>query len=198
MAAIVLASASAARLDMLRRAGVPVISDPAAVDEAAVKDSLRAGGAQAADVAETLAELKATQVSRRHRDAIVIGADQMLDCNGVWFDKPPDRDHARAQLVSLRGREHTLISAAVGVRDGTRLWHSTDRAHLTMRRFGDGFLDSYLETAGDAVLGSVGGYQLEGLGAQLFSQVRGDFFTVLGLPLLPLLDWLRAQRVLPN
>ena len=198
MAAIVLASASSARLAMLRQAGVPVDADPAAVDEAAVKESLRADGAGPDEVAVLLAEMKATQISRRHPASLVIGADQMLDCNGVWFDKPPDRDHARAQLVSLRGREHTLITAAVGVRDGARLWHHTDRARLTMRPFSDDFLERYLDTAGDAVLQSVGAYQLEGPGAQLFARIEGDFFTILGLPLLPLLDWLRAQRILPT
>lgn len=196
MPKIVLASGSATRARMLRNAGVELITDPPSVDETDVKDALRADGAAAADVAETLAELKAMSVSRRHPGALVIGADQILQCGEVWFDKPADADHARAQLMALRGRTHVLISATVGVRDATRLWHHTDQARLTMRRFSDGFLDSYLAASGPAILESVGAYRLEGLGAQLFSRVDGDFFTVLGLPLLPLLDWLRAQEVL--
>lgn len=196
MPGIVLASGSATRADMLRRAGVDLVVDVPAVDEAEVKSALKADGATAADVAETLAELKATRVSRRHPGALVIGADQLLQCGDVWFDKPADSDHARAQLFALRGKSHVLISSAVGVRDGARLWHHTDQARLTMRNFSDSFLETYLEAAGPGVTGSVGAYHLEGLGAQLFRNVEGDFFTILGLPLLPLLDWLRAQGVL--
>ncbi len=198
MEGIVLASGSATRAAMLRDAGVAVTTDPPAIDEGEVKAALKADGATAGDVAETLAELKAMRVSRSHPGALVIGADQMLQCGDVWFEKPPDADHARAQLAALRGKTHMLISSAVGVRDGARLWHHTDRARLSMRDFSDAFLDSYVETCGTDVLGSVGAYRLEGLGAQLFNTVEGDFFTVLGLPLLPLLDWLRAQRVLPT
>lgn len=198
MPQIVLASSSATRIAMLRRAGVDLIADRPAVDEAGIKESLRADGASAGDVAETLAELKAMRVSRGHPGALVIGADQMLECGAVWFDKPADADHARAQLTTLRGKTHTLVSSAVGVRDGVRLWHHTDRATLTMRLFSDEFLDGYLATVGPSVLESVGGYQLEGIGVQLFARVEGDWFTVLGLPLLPMLDWLRAQQALPR
>lgn len=183
---------------MLRSAGVAVTTDAPVIDETEVKSALKADGAAAADVAETLAELKAMQVSRRHPGGLVIGADQMLQCGDVWFDKPPDRDHARAQLVSLRGKTHELISSAVGVRDGSRLWHHTDKAWLTMRAFSDAFLQSYLTGSGTDILGSVGAYRLEGAGVQLFSRVEGDFFTVLGLPLLPLLEWLRAQGILKS
>lgn len=195
---IVLASGSPTRAAMLQNAGLSVTVDPPAVDESEVKSALKADGAAAGDVAETLAELKATRVSRKHPGALVVGADQMLQCGDVWFDKPPDRNHARAQLVALRGRTHMLVSSAVGVRDGARLWHHTDQAHLTMRPFSDGFLDAYLDQCDTDVLGSVGAYRLEGAGAQLFHKVEGDYFTVLGLPLLPLLEWLRAQGILDS
>jgi septum formation protein len=124
---------------------------------------------------------------------LVIGADQMLDCKGVWFDKPADRRQARAQLVALRGRTHVLSSAACVYRDGQRLWHAVQQARLTMRPFSDEFLDEYLSAVGDDVTGSVGAYRLEGLGSHLFARVEGDWFTILGLPLLPLLDFLRGQ-----
>lgn len=191
---IVLASGSATRRTMLENAGVPFVADTAPVDEAAVKQSMRLETDNAARVAEVLAELKAVRVSARHPGAIVIGADQMLECNRKWFDKPADQAAARAQLLALRDRSHRLVSSVVAVRDGQKLWHHTDSARLTMRRFSDAFLDQYLERAGDAVLSSVGAYQLEGLGAQLFMMVEGDHFTILGLPLLPLLDFLRENE----
>ena len=194
-AELILASASASRAAVLRQAGLALSQIPAGVDEDEVKRSLGAEGADAAHVATTLADLKAQQVSRRHPDAFVIGADQMLECNGVWFDKPPDLDHARAHLVSLRGRTHELVTAAVVVRGGARLWQHVDRARLTMRPFSDAFIDEYLAAVGAEVCGTVGAYRLEGHGAQLFSRVQGDFFTILGLPLLPLLDFLRGHGI---
>ena len=195
---LILASASASRAAVLRQAGLVLEQIPAGVDEEEVKHSLRAEGADAGHVAATLADLKAQQVSRRYPDAFVVGADQMLECNGVWFDKPPDLDHARAHLVSLRGRTHELITAAVVVRGGARLWQHVDRAQLTMRPFSDDFIDGYLRAAGAEVCGTVGAYRLEGHGAQLFSRVQGDFFTILGLPLLPLLDFLRGHGIVPE
>jgi len=195
-AGVVLASASAPRRAMLENAGVAVTADPASVDEDEVKRAFKADGAGADDCAEALAEMKARRVAARHPDRLVIGADQMLVCGDVWFDKPPDRDHARAQLLALRGRTHELIASCVAFAGGARVWHHTDRARLTVRAFSDGFLDAYLDRVGDAALASVGGYQLEGLGAQLFSRVEGDYFTVLGLPLLPLLGYLRTRGVL--
>ncbi|MFC5358430.1 Maf family protein [Azospirillum himalayense] len=181
---------------MLERAGVRVTLAPAAVDEEEIKLAARAEGAPVEDVAEALAELKAQRVTRKHPGALVIGADQMLECEGRWFDKPADRDAARVQLQDLRGKTHRLVSCAVVIRDGERLWHHVDRARLTMRPFSDAFLESYLNAAGDDVLGSVGAYHLEGLGAQLFHRVDGDFFTILGLPLLPLLGFLRVHGVI--
>ncbi|NUB07417.1 Maf-like protein [Azospirillum sp. Vi22] len=194
--AVVLASGSRTRAEMLERAGVRVALAPAAVDEEEIKLAARAEGAPVEDVAEALAELKAQRVTRKHPGALVIGADQMLECEGRWFDKPADRDAARAQLQDLRGKTHRLVSCAVVIRDGERLWHHVDRARLSMRPFSDAFLDSYLNAAGDDVLGSVGAYHLEGLGAQLFHRVDGDFFTILGLPLLPLLGFLRVHGVI--
>lgn len=190
---IILASASRARRAMLESAGVSLTVDVAAVDEDAMKQAMRVETNSPGRVAETLAELKAVRVSARHPGALVIGADQMLDQDGLWFDKPKTTEEARAQLMSLRHRTHRLTSAVVAVRDGRRVWYHTDQALLTMRNFSDSFLDHYLETVGDAVRSSVGAYQLEGLGAQLFLSAEGDFFTILGLPLLPLLDFLREN-----
>lgn len=196
MTPVVLASGSRTRAEMLERAGVRVALAPAAVDEEEIKLSARAQGVGVDEVAEALAELKAQRVTRKHPGALVIGADQMLECDGQWFDKPTGRDAAREQLKALRGKTHRLVSCAVVVRDGERLWHQVDRARLTMRPFSDAFLESYLDAAGDNVLHSVGAYQLEGLGAQLFHRVDGDFFTILGLPLLPLLGFLRVHGVI--
>jgi septum formation protein len=192
-AALVLASGSETRARLLRAAGVPVIVDSPGVDEAEVKLSLRAAGAPPGALTETLAEMKAQRVSRRHPGRIVIGADQVLACEGAWFDKPETLDAAAAQLRRLRGKRHELVSSVVALRDGTRLWHVTDTARLTMRAFGETFLETYLAQAGPAILDSVGAYRLEGPGAQLFSRIEGDYFTILGLPLLPLLDFLRLQ-----
>lgn len=194
----ILASGSATRRAMLAAAGIPVDIDAPSVDETELKLSLRAEGANAAQVAEALAELKAMRIAPRHPGAIVIGADQMLECEGRWFDKPVDRSAARIQLQALRGRAHTLISTAVAIRDGMRLWHGTDRARLVMRPFSDAFLEAYLDRVGEAAYGSVGGYQVEGPGVQLFSAIEGNHFTILGMPLLPLLAFLREQGVVPS
>jgi septum formation protein len=193
MSELVLASGSAIRADLLRRAGVDFAVETAAVDEAAIKQSFHAERLPAADCAVALAEAKASRVSRRHPGALVIGADQMLVCDGAWYDKPRDRAAARDELRSLRGKRHELVGAVCVVRDGERLWHVVERSVLTMRRFSDSFLDAYLDAAGNTVLASVGAYQLEGLGVQLFERVEGDFFAILGLPLLPLLAFLRGH-----
>lgn len=187
---VVLASASESRGALLRNAGVAVERDPANLDEASVKDAIRAQDGTAAEVAETLAELKAQRVSQRHAGALVIGADQMLQCGGIWFDKPVDLDHARGHLIALRGKTHELLSAVCVVRDGECLWRHLESAQLTMRPFSDAFLDEYLSQTGDSVCSSVGAYRLEDRGAQLFSRIDGDYFTILGLPLLPLLGFL--------
>lgn len=197
---LVLASGSATRARLLREAGVTIEIVTPAVDEDEVKASYKAEGAGVEDTALALAELKAASVARRlptEGGVFVLGADQMLDCGGHWFDKPLDRAAARAQLLALRGHKHHLVSAAILFRNGQRIWQQIDRAELTMRDFSESFLDHYLDTVGDAVFTSVGGYHLEGLGAQLFSRVRGDFFTILGLPLLPVLAILREHGMVP-
>lgn len=195
---VVLASASPSRRMLLARAGVAVVTDVAHVDEAEMKASLRADGATAAQAAETLAELKAQHVTRRHRGALVIGADQILDCDGEWFDKPADRAQAAAHLRALSGRRHVLATSVCVVRDGTLLWHHTAAAGLEMRALDEAFIERYLTTAGDAVLASVGAYQIEGLGVHLFARIDGEFFTILGLPLLPLLAFLREHGAVPQ
>jgi septum formation protein len=195
-APLILASASTARAQMLRAAGVEIEIVPARVDEGELKLSLKQQNADPETAAIALAELKALQVSRGRPGRLVLGADQMLDCDGAWFDKPESRAAARDQLLALRGKTHRLTSAAVLARDGRRIWHHAAAARLTMRAFTEAFLDRYLDEAGDAVLSAVGAYQLEGLGAQMFKQIDGDFFTILGLPLLAVLDMLREQNML--
>ncbi|MEO0034338.1 MAG: hypothetical protein RLZZ501_361 [Pseudomonadota bacterium] len=190
---IVLASASRARQAMLAAAGVTVTIDPPRIDEGRIQQAMRQGHAGAAAIAATLAGLKAAEVSARHPGALVIGADQTLDCDGAGFDKPRDRAEAREQLLVLRGRQHRLVSAVALLRDGHPRWTHRAEALLTMRDFSESFLDAYLDQAGTAPLASVGAYQLEGLGAQLFTGIEGDFFTILGLPLLPLLEVLREE-----
>ena len=192
---LILASASKSRANLLRAAGVAVEIIPAHTDEDSIKVSLKAEDATAAQCAETLAELKAIQVSQRHDHALVIGADQMLECDGAWFDKPTDMAGARDHLVAMRGKTHALPTAVAVALNGARIWHHVAVPRLTMRPFSDTFIDGYLELAGPAVLTSVGAYQLEGPGAQLFSRIDGDFFTILGLPLLELLAFLRENEV---
>jgi septum formation protein len=181
---------------MLRAAGVQIAVDVPSVDEGSVLESFAAEGARARDAADALAELKSLQVSPRHAGKLVVGADQILSMDGRYFSKPASQHEARLQLRELRGRTHQLSSAAVVTLDGSAIWRAVGEANLTMRTFSDVFIDDYLEQAGPNVLTSVGAYQVESLGAQLFSRMDGDHFTILGLPLLPLLDMLRTQGVL--
>lgn len=192
---LILASASQSRNRMLTAAGIEFTAQPAYIDEDAVKQSLSSEGAEAIDVAETLAELKAVKVSLSHPKDLVIGADSILDLEGIWFDKPSDLDHVRAHLMTLRGKTHCLATAAVVALGGKRIWHYRDKSNMTMRTFSDAFLDRYVTLVGEDILSSVGAYHLEGQGAQLFSKVDGDFFSILGLPLLPLLSFLREHNV---
>lgn len=171
----------------------------AAVDERAVRQALAAEGVATADAATALADLKARRaVPLVAADAIVLGCDQMLEVEGEWLEKPGDRSDARDQLQRLRGRSHILASAVVAYRGGARVWHHVGQARLRMRPFSDAFLEDYLDRASGELLASVGAYQLEALGAQLMAEVEGDQFTVMGLPLLPLLAFLREQGVLPT
>jgi septum formation protein len=192
---LILASASTVRAELLRNAGLAISVEPAAIDEAELKSAFWAERRTAADCASALAEAKAMRVARRHPGSLVIGADQLLVCDGAWFDKPDDRAAARAQLLALRGKPHDLVSAVCIVRDGKLLWHFVDRSTLAMRNFSETFLEQYLDAAGADILGSVGAYRLEGVGVQLFARVEGGHFAILGLPLLPLLDVLREHGI---
>jgi septum formation protein len=193
---IVLASKSAPRAAILSNAGVAFEVVSAGVDETALKARWLAEGAAPREIAGHLAEAKACRVSAREPDAIVIGADQTLELDGVLIDKAEDMGEARERLVSLRGRVHRLHAAVAAARDGAVVWRVSESPALTMRDFSDSFLDGYLERGGAALLGSVGCYLLEGEGAQLFERIDGDYFAVLGLPLLPLLDFLRREGAL--
>jgi septum formation protein len=194
-AGVVLASKSAARRAVLEGAGVPFEVAVAGVDEDAVKASLLADGATPRDIADALAELKAIRVSRSRPD-LVIGADQTLELDGQLYDKAETVEEARARLKLLRGKPHKLHSAVVVAKEGTPIWREVVTATLTMRDFSDDFIDDYLAREGEAALGSVGCYRLEDLGAQLFSRIEGDYFAILGLPLLGLLELLRNHQVL--
>ena len=197
MAQVVLASKSAARRAVLEGAGVPFETAVAGVDEDAVKASLLAEGATPRDVADALAELKAIRISRA-RPEFVVGADQTLELEGRLYDKANTLEEARERLKALRGKPHKLHSAVVVAKDGSPIWREVVTAKLTMRDFSDAFLEDYLAQEGQEALGSVGCYRLEGPGAQLFSKIDGDYFAILGLPLLGLLDLLRRHRVLPS
>ncbi len=195
-AAMVLASASEVRARLLTNAGVPYAVDPANVDEAHVRDTLLAGAASHAAIAETLAELKAQHVAERHAGELVLGADQILSCEGELFEKPRGPEHVAGHLRALMGKSHTLHTSACVVRDGAVLWHVTTHAELAMRELSDEFIAAYVDRVGEAVCASVGAYQLEGLGAQLFERIDGAHFDILGLPLLPLLAFLRDREVI--
>ncbi len=193
---LILASASPVRHALLAACGLAVRVLPAAVDEQALKQSARGEGASAGETALLLAETKAQRVSRRHPEALVIGADQILVQDNIWCDKPADEEAARAQLQTLRGQWHMLETALVCVAAGERVWHHLSRPRLHMRPFTDAMLDAYLAIEGERVTGSVGAYRLEGPGALLFDRVEGEHSAILGLPLLPLLGFLRQRGVL--
>lgn len=195
---IVLASASRARREILAAAGIAFTVDPANVDEPALRNELmvRDPSASPIAVAEMLARAKAADVSKRHAGAMVIGADQVLSFKDQVLSKPSNIDAARGVLQRLRTHTHQLHSAVSFAEDGKVVWTHTASASLTMRDFSDTFLDDYLVRAGDRVCQSVGAYELEGVGVQLFENIEGDYFTILGLPLLPVLRELRARGVI--
>ncbi|HEV7386246.1 MAG TPA: Maf family protein [Phenylobacterium sp.] len=192
-----LASKSTARRAVLEGAGVPFEAVGSGVDEEAAKVGLAAKRATPRQVAEALAEDKALAVSVA-RPELVVGADQTLEFEGRLYDKAETVDDARDRLKTLRGKPHQLHSAVVVARNGETVWRELESATLTMRDFSDGFLEDYLVAEGQAALGSVGCYRLEGLGVQLFAKIEGDYFTILGLPLMGLLDLLRKEGVLPR
>jgi len=195
---LILASRSESRRAMLTAAGVPHDAMAAGVDEEAAKATLRAGGHDARATADALAELKAIKLSRRFPADLVLGCDSTVAfADGTMIDKAQSREESRAQLMRLRGATHRLTSAAVICHQGAPVWRHVDVARLTMRDFSDAFLESYLDAEWPAIAGCVGGYRIEGPGAQLFAKVEGSHFTILGLPLLPLLDYLRVRGVLP-
>ena len=195
---IVLASASRARREVLAAAGVAFTVDAADVDEPAIRKEILARGAKfdAAAIAQVLARAKAENVSSRHEGALIIGADQVLALGGELLTKPKDVADARAALNKLRGKTHELHSAVAFAMDGAIVWSHVATARLTMRTFSDAFLDDYLVRAGDRITQSVGAYELEGLGVQLFERIEGDYFTILGLPLLPVLNELRERGMI--
>ncbi len=197
VAPLVLASASAARARLLRAAGVPFRAVAAELAEAPLRTRLRANGTATPAAAAELARWKALAVGERlDGGELLLGADQILEFEGEWIGKCADLEAAALLLRRLRGRRHRLVTAAVLVRDGVERWRRVETVTLEMRSFSDIFLARYLERCGTAVLRSVGAYELEGPGAQLFARVEGDFFAVLGLPLLPLLEALRQEGLL--
>jgi septum formation protein len=195
---LLLASASASRQALLRAAGVDFVIAPASINEPALMQDLIAKGSEAGIVAEMLAEQKAVMVSRRSPGEIVLGGDSVLALGSEIIGKSRNLAALRGLLLKLSGTTHQLISAAALARDGAVLWRHTARAKMTVRPLGEAFVDAYLAREGEVLLGSVGGYHFEGRGAQLFESAEGDYFSILGLPLLPVLAQLRILGLLES
>lgn len=192
---LILASKSPVRAALLRNAGLKIKTASADIDERSVEEAL-GNEVEAEDVALVLAEAKALDVATGFQDALVIGADQTLSCEGMLVHKATSEKDLRQKLLWLSGKTHTLNSAVTIVRNNETMWRKSAQAHLTMRSLTPEFIGRYVAETLPETLQSVGGYHLEGIGAQLFEDIKGDYFTVLGLPLLPLLSWLRAEQVL--
>ena len=190
---LILASASVARARLLEAAGLAFSVEPAAVDEGKFKDRARRDDNSPIECALALATEKACVVSRRYPEALVIGGDQLLAAGDDWFDKPCDLAEARAQLIALRGRAHSLATAVCVAQAGAVLWRTTSSPELTMRWFSDAFCVAYVAAEGESLVGSVGAYRLEGRGVQLFARINGDHFAIQGLPLIELLGFLRSR-----
>jgi septum formation protein len=192
---LVLASGSSSRRSLLANAGIAFEAVPAEIDERAAEQPLIDAGASPDDVSLALAMAKALAVSERRPEALVIGADQVLALDGERFVKPADMGAARRQLLRLSGKTHALHTAVAGARSGEVLWQHSETAHLTMRQLSPQLIGHYLAEAGPQALASVGAYQIEGRGIRLFERIEGDYFAILGLPLLPLVCFLRAEGV---
>ena len=197
MTDVILASGSQSRRALLAGAGIAAEAIKPNVDEDTARLAMRAEGVKVRDQAMQLAEMKALKISRT-RPGLVIGGDQMLNLEGTAFDKPTDLDGARAHLRALSGKPHHLETAIVIAENGEFVWRHLARPKLTVRTLSDAFIEQYVAACGEALLSTVGAYQLEGLGAQIFSRIEGDYFSILGLPLLPLLDYLRVRDVVPT
>ncbi|HWU63424.1 MAG TPA: Maf family nucleotide pyrophosphatase [Ensifer sp.] len=195
---LILASGSPFRKQLMEAAGLTFAADPARINEREIEAPLVLAGATPEAVATALAKAKAEDVANRHADAFVIGSDQVMSMDGRLFHKCTSVEMAREQLRSMRGRTHRLSSAISIVRNGEEVWKHISVADLTFRDFTDAFLDSYIANAGSKVLLTVGAYSYEGLGQQLFEKVEGDFFTIIGLPMLPLLAALRELAIIPR
>jgi len=193
---IILASGSATRAELLRNAGLQFTIERPRVDEAAIKDALQAEQAKPRDVADTLAEIKARKVADRTPEAMVIGCDQILSYHGEVFSKPTDRDDALSQLLRLRGQRHSLLSAAVIYHEGQPVWRHVGEVKLRMRQASDAYLRDYVSRQWDSIQHSVGGYQIESEGVRLFHSIEGDYFHILGMPLLEVLAFLTLRGVI--